>query len=867
MRWLCVAFCSVVLLTFSAEAQPYFTEHMSTKVELASLSGGSRSLAWGDYNNDGWPDLFCAEGFSPQIALLENEAGEGFSDRTFTIEAELDYSSIGGGISFADIDNDGDLDGFLPKGMFWTSMPGMNVLLRNDGGVLWEGSIEAGLTDILPTDNAIWLDFDRDGWIDLYTGNIGAAFPTDPAPRNRLYRNGGDGHFAPATTAPGLDVGFFPSGAGGGTNGGMAAGDFTGDGWTDIYVGAFSAANRLFVADGELDFSEVTSREINDEGQAFGVATGDIDNDGDIDIFQAAGGGGGDLAFRSLMLVNVGGQFLDVTDGSGLSILGDKNLLGPGLADIDNDGDLDLLISAPTFLFLNNGDGTFQDVTAQSGLESGAFLVVAAFADFDLDGFLDVQLENRTYRNTANDNHWLRVEPVGTASNRQGLGTRVFVRAGELRQLREVTGGTGYAQDEGVAHFGLGKRDRVDSLEIHWPSGQVDLLLDVAVDQKIRVIEGRTQYAAVEPTTWRHDLPDRVVHGTALQLDASVQPALFEIDARVLQVTADLSALGGPQALALTADADGDYQLQAGWQVAAPSGWQVIRILIEQETSLGPRWTSLSKSVEVLPAEAPSAPYLFSTAAGAWHVQTPELLSLTPSTDAMSHEDAPSTEFLGSGPGNLMWITELPLDEPVDIGGYGALRFAFRPGELIMPSWSSPHIALYLNGTSARMKEVGNPGVRLVDLAQQQWQVVEIPLAYFDLQGPLEQISLFSDLRGPFYLADLQLVPEAPITVVHEERVAAGPEDFALGQNYPNPFNSSTTLRFSLPVSAEVDLAVYNAVGQRVTGLARGPREAGTYQLVWDGRDDQGHDLASGVYLYQLRVGARAERKRMLLLR
>ena len=126
------------------------------------------------------------------------------------------------------------------------------------------------------------------------------------------------------------------------------------------------------------------------------------------------------------------------------------------------------------------------------------------------------------------------------------------------------------------------------------------------------------------------------------------------------------------------------------------------------------------------------------------------------------------------------------------------------------------------------------------------------------------------DLNGTFNLEDIGLVaakPSQPGTAGVESQDATVPEVFTLDQNYPNPFNPETTIRFDLPRSEEIDLALYSLIGQKVTSLARGHREAGTYSLRWDGRDDSGRKLASGVYLYRLTAGDRVETKKLLLLR
>ena len=157
-----------------------------------------------------------------------------------------------------------------------------------------------------------------------------------------------------------------------------------------------------------------------------------------------------------------------------------------------------------------------------------------------------------------------------------------------------------------------------------------------------------------------------------------------------------------------------------------------------------------------------------------------------------------------------------------------------------------------------------------MDLETKDWQPVEIPLDASKLAGPIESIAFLGNLEGTFYLDEICLVAAAPPqpddTAVLEEHTTTLPQTFSLDQNYPNPFNSGTVIRFSLPKSGEVELSVYNLAGQKVAALVEGVREAGTYTVNWDGRDDRGRALASGVYLYRLRDGEQQVETRKLVL-
>ena len=1142
------------LLAVPVSAQTLFTD---VTEEIGVGLFPSRSIAFGDYDNDGRPDLFCAEnGRRERFILLHNEGGGRFADRTDAIQMDIPTERKGGGAVFGDYDNDGDLDLFVPIGRYAAEDRTLNLLLRNDRGLFHDVAREAGLTDDLPTDNAIWLDYDRDGHIDLYMGkqvveSYAESFldwKGDPTVRNMLYRNNGDGTFTDATEQAGLDVVLQPEF--GGFSTGLVAGDFNDDGWPDLYVSVPWAPNRLFVNDGHGRFEDATTSEIGDPGDAWGAAVGDVNHDGNLDIYQAAGGASSISGQRSLMLMNLGeGNFLDVTEGVGLSQMV-TNSGSPVLADIDNDGDLDLVIASAVdiessnrvrALFVNDGHGTFLAEPSRYGLSpylgGGGYLSVG---DYTGNGFLDIWFEQMVSRNSGNANHWLRVELVGVESNRSGIGTRLVAASGELRQIREIFGGTGYTQDELVAHFGLGDRTQVDRLEIRWPSGQMDVLTDIAADQKIRVFEGREGFHRVDPTMWITSLPDSLVAGGVFNGTLRVRPALFEPEAEITGVVADLREMGGGEAVPLQASGDGTWQLATTLNVPEAYGYKKISVMVDQSTSVGDYWTQLSHTLLVLPAEnqevfvdgvgrgwqlgpaeagaerklgfvsdwdgmleiylidengknqvrltqseghivtwmfsgvfwpqwdwspdgeqivvashmdglpaiyvmnsdgtdlrqltypeeegydlmpswSPDGTKIAFTSnrtgdeeiwvmdadginpvqltdhpevdrASCWspdgakiafstrrhasggnsnreiYVMDADGSNLVRLTDSSASDHSPSwspdgtkiafrtggqgifvMDADGSNPTSLprgqsgwapswspdgtkiaFWDADRGIALTIGLDGTGLTRVVQPPEGVgvFLPIWlpggaSSPVQVLNAEATAvtyrgrrarelqaerrwlatyqsvdpvmptgyslnfafhpgdAAMLEGGWLEVRVndrpldlleerVDVTRREWQEVEIPLEAFGLEDPVEQIEFSGLLTGTFYLADLRLVTAGeglPLTAVTEEQVGL-PGRFALEQNYPNPFNSGTVIRYALPIGGDVELTIFNLTGQRVAKLVEGVREAGTYTLHWDGRDDDGRQLASGVYLYRLRAGKqRVETRKLLLLR
>ncbi len=852
MQGAAIALAICGILAQPSYAQPFFIDATADMGTVSKQLFSSRGISSGDFNNDGRPDLFFSSNNANRSLLLENAGYGRFIYAMSRIVADLSLGAKGGGPIWGDYDNDGDLDLFVPIGQYREAQKNKNVLLRNDRGVFANVADEAGLIDVQSTDNAIWLDYDRDSFLDLYIGNLGSA-----EFRNLLYRNRGDGTFEDVTARAGLNIQFHPTN--GGSNGGMIAADFNNDGWPDLYVAVFRSENRLFINDQQGGFIESNNSDIRDEGEAFGAATGDIDNDGDLDLLFAAGGGTGSK-FRSGILLNLGnGEFLDVTEGIGLEALTSSNLFsGVNLADIDNDGDLDIAAGwSPSLFFLNQGDGTFIDHSLGSGLKSRSLFTIL-FGDFDLDGFLDILGGGGgdnipvLYHNLGNANHWLRVELAGDQSNRNGIGARILATSGTLRQTREILGGLGYYQDEMVAHFGLGQRTFVDELEIRWPSGQVDVLTDIPVDQHIRVIEGRGIYQPVHLSHLTTTASDTLIVGRETTLRIQATPAKFDPTTTITRVEADLSAFGGPSAFALSAT---DADIFVGEFVFTPtkSGFGNISATIDQQTSLGPRWVQLSQKVGVLPAM--NLPVFAEQVAPGWTTIRAENVEVAP----FEGRTAASLPDLI----NLIYRSELP----VPTLGYRSLHFAFHPGDAIEAITNRLSIAINNNSITILPKVNKDIGV---SLDKRIWQEVEIPLTRWNIsqEETIDEIRFIGRMKGSTRLADIRLVThDAPRpTAIAEEQSNTQLPSFTLQQNHPNPFNSSTTIRFALPQTEEVELSIFNLAGQKVATLVQEPRQMGEYSIRWDGRDDAGQRLASGIYLYRLRTSGHLVETRKLIL-
>jgi len=499
---------------------------------MESVSAG---LATFDYDGDGDEDVYFLNGAplrgtvvedAPANALYRNDGDWKFTD--VTSESGLGDTGYGLGVAVGDYDNDGDPDVYLNNF-------GPNVLYRNNGdGTFTDVTAQAGVAngDRVGA-GACFLDVDLDGRLDLYVANYVKApyedhimrlfggYPRYPGPGDfepdpdTLYRNNGDGTFTDVSLESG--VAQYP-----GTGMGMVAFDCDDDGDTDVFVCNDVKANFLFQNDGHGRFQEIGltagvgyNLYANHTG-SMGADCADYDNDGHLDLFMTSYQGELPVLYRNLG----NGCFEDVTAMAGA---GDGSFpyvnWGVGLVDFDNDGDRDAFVAnghvddliefvdqttsyyARNVLLMNTGRGRFVNVSDSSGDGLSVKLASrgAAFDDLDDDGDVDVVVLNShreptILRNdTTNGNHWIRVRLRGTTANRDGVGSRVTVSAGDLTQIAEVHSGRAYQSHFGSRlHFGLGTHDRVDRIEVRWIGGGTDVLEDVAADRELIVTQGST---------------------------------------------------------------------------------------------------------------------------------------------------------------------------------------------------------------------------------------------------------------------------------------------------------------------------------------------------------------------------------------
>jgi hypothetical protein len=502
-------------------------------------------VAFYDYDNDGWLDIFLVNGWrlegfpagqEPTSHLFKNNRDGTFTD--VTAKAGLIHHGWGQAVCVGDYDNDGFDDLFV-------SYFGKNVLYHNNGdGTFTDVTDKAGVGGNGKRWNTgcAFVDYDRDGKLDLFVANyIDLDLATAPVPesgpclykgvmvacgppglkggKNILFHNNGDGTFTDVSEASGIL-------SSNGTFGlGVLTGDFDNDGWPDIYVANDSSPSALYQnkKNGKFeDIAVIAGCALSPDGKpqaGMGVSAADYDLDGNLDIVKTNFAGDTPSLYHNLG----GANFEDTTFTAGLGAHTQYLGWGCGFFDFDNDGWADILICnghvypeveqlkteagyvQRKLLYRNLRNGKFEEVTDMAG--PGVTTPVAgrgcAFGDFDNDGDIDMVVNTvngppQLLRcDSSSGNNWIKVKAIGTKSNRSGIGARVTCIAtfrGETkphRQIDEVRSGGGYfSQGDLRVHFGLGKANKVDVLEIRWPSGQVDTMKDVAVNQVVFVKEG-----------------------------------------------------------------------------------------------------------------------------------------------------------------------------------------------------------------------------------------------------------------------------------------------------------------------------------------------------------------------------------------
>lgn len=479
-------------------------------VDIASSLGlDTRGLAGGiaveDFNNDGYLDIIAsAWGFDDQIKFYTYGPDGRYED--VTERAGLKGVTGGLNLRHADYNNDGFSDVLILRGAWFRDQGKIpNSLLRNNGdGTFTDVTVAAGIYSKRPTQNAVWEDFDRDGWLDLFIGNESIPqagrelnFPSE------LYRNQGDGTFKEISATANLPVNAFVKGS--------TSGDINNDGWPDLYVSVLNGSNQLFLNQSDengIKFKDITSTaQVSEPFVSFPTWMFDYNNDGWLDIFVSAYSDGSedlpgkvlraygkkDDPFRPRLYKNNGNNtFTDVSSQAGLTE--PAFTMGSNYGDLDNDGYPDFYLGTgepnlksivPNKMYWNREGKKFDDITYAGGFGNIQKGHGVGFGDMDRDGDQDFYVimggsfEGDVYQNLffenpiKNDNHWIVLRLEGVRSNRMALGARVAVEVeeeGKTRTIHEmVSTGSSFGGNSLQLEIGLGKATAIKSITVTWP--------------------------------------------------------------------------------------------------------------------------------------------------------------------------------------------------------------------------------------------------------------------------------------------------------------------------------------------------------------------------------------------------------------
>lgn len=551
----------------------FHTGHPGSNLKINLYDHGC-GLAVADFDGDGFDDIYFVNPIGPN-ALYKNNGDGTFTEVTAKAGVALG-DRICVGACFGDYDNDGFPD------LYVTSIRGGNVLFRNQGdGTFKEVTKQAGLPWIGHSQSAVFFDYDNDGFLDLLVTNMAKWTSADPAPGGRvfagvddfwqlfaapreynvLFHNNGNGTFTDVTTRAGIK--------GQGWGGDVAVFDYDLDGQPDVFVTNMFGRNQLFHNDGSGRFTDVTQTVLGRTSfGAIGCKAFDFNNDGQLDLFvvdmhsdmwvtyvdapaeslaatektkfpnlsgpvelaKYQGVFGKQLEknladklqlryeevlFGNTLFKNLGGgKFAEVSDQAGVETFWPW---GIAVGDFNNDGFEDIFVPSgmgqdypywPNRLLMNNGDETFAERSREEGIEpprDGLYLSTevrtprssrcAAVADFGNRGRLDIVVNNFNahpyfFQNNFPKKNYIGFQLRGTKSNRDALGALVWVHMGKEVMLRQVQGGGGYlSQSSRKLHFGLGVRPKVDRVEIRWPSGKRQEITDPSINQLHQIVE------------------------------------------------------------------------------------------------------------------------------------------------------------------------------------------------------------------------------------------------------------------------------------------------------------------------------------------------------------------------------------------
>ncbi len=749
--------------------------------------------------------------------VLYSNNGDG-SFQTITQGQLIPSGNNFSGICWGDYNNDGLSD------LFVTSMSGGNVLFKNLGDGKFERVTGSGISASGSFLSANWIDYDNDGNLDLFITASGTSFSSVTNNLNYLFRNNGDGTFIRVT-----DNALAAQQA---SSSCAAFGDFDNDGKMDVFLTEWGKDNLLFKNNGDETFTQITGMEVNsNRSTSITASWGDYDNDGYLDLFVGNGSTSQTTKQNSYLFHNDGdGTFTEIKSGEVAEYSG--CVWTSAWGDVNNDGYLDLYVGTiyerEPLLFINNGDGTFA-LAHEFGIDSsssGTGITGASFGDYDDDGYLDLLVADaggagRTmiYHNNGGQSHWLTVACEGVISNQSAIGARVKVKA--------TIGGKTFWQIREIT--GVQGFRGTDDLRAHFGLGDASVIDSL-------VVEWPSGLKTVET----HLSADRVLK-IVEQVPTGYLKAFFSTDASSgyspLPVHfKDISKCDTTNpVVSWSWDLNGDGIAESNER--DPSFTYNIYEGKNYDVSLT---VSNGKTTQTCTRKGCICIFPSSTKNLALN------MNVTASSEGRSifaarrAADGSTLTWWTSASSDTQWI-QVELDTTCTVG----------------------KVILRWGGSYAKKYEIlhsqdGNSWVVAASVDNGDGQVDEIEVSPFKAKYVRVYATESSNKNG-YSVAEFEIY--RPVVNAISDKVPV-PSEFNLDQNYPNPFNPSTIISYRLSGSGHVSLRIYDALGREVAVLVNGRQSPGSHRVTFDASK-----FPSGVYFYRLSTDESTDAKKMVLLR
>jgi len=847
---------------------PVFTDITGSSGTAGGFPNGD-GTAFGDVNNDGHVDLYVATTNGSDRLFLNNG--------NMTFSNLLSYSGKNYNVSYGDYNNDGLIDILLAAG---TGITYRGALLKNMGNDTFQDVFSEALPIAELRQCATWGDLNKDGWVDILA-------------YNDILLNNGDYTFSDITLSTNITA-----------TGNHYIVDTDNDGDLDIFILHPWHYLKLYINNGNLTFDDVTSSSGLPLGSnAYKDADfGDIDNDGDFDIYIS-------LQAKNYFFRNDGdNHFTDFSDLSGATNVGTNPSAGrgtrsAGFGDINNDGFLDLYVSnykQASYMFLNNGDYTFTDVTSVTGTGNGGAGHGIAFGDINNDGHLDLYVansegSNRLYLNGGTQNNWIQIKLIGIASNYAAIGAKVIVEAGDLKITREVgRGASDGCQNNIPVHFGIGNASIVEKIEIEWPSDTIQKLTNVTVNQ-ILIVEEVTNKDPVADAGGSYTGYSGE-EGASIQFDGV---SSFDSDGFIISYKWDL-------------DGDGVYDDATG-PIASKTWSDDYTGIIGLKVTDNHQATDTDETTVTVQNVTPTA-NIDNIEQPNPHFKLPgEVLTFTGNFTDPGYLDSHTSSWdFGDGPNEPGALTEE--NEPPDATGQVIVTHSYQNSGIFNVTLTikdddegggtdqmeievlSGAQAIYviddyiqnLDGDAFNKNPVQKKSVFSKKLGEVTQKINEenyqeaIDKLTNDLRAKMDgffgghpkndwiidpdaQEVLLTQIDALIeYLQSLLDELTKPFVSKFDREL---PNHFRLFQNHPNPFNPETRISYTIPEQTNVTLKIYNIAGEKVVTLVDTQMNTGHHSVNWNGRDSLGRLVSGGIYLCRIQAGTSTQTIRMLLMK